>query len=202
MSACISPLSRTLADMRQYLRHSRTRAKRCPRTRRTRSRPPSARQLPSRLPTASHSWSVGQLVCAILTLTDLQAGSLCQLTYRAGGNVVDYMYAKAGIKYSYAVHLRDTGTVSPTQPPFAESRHPCTHKGVSVKHDICGIRQGSAEELALESLTASCNLSLPGLGFSSSSALLAEASLESVSAFGGTLHKPADCEADMLCQRS
>ncbi|KIP09376.1 hypothetical protein PHLGIDRAFT_126383 [Phlebiopsis gigantea 11061_1 CR5-6] len=38
------------------------------------------------------------------------AGSLCQLTYRAGGNVVDYMYAKAGIKYSFAVHLRDTGT--------------------------------------------------------------------------------------------
>lgn len=24
---------------------------------------------------------------------------------------MDYMYAKAGIKYSYAVHLRDTGTV-------------------------------------------------------------------------------------------
>ena len=46
-----------------------------------------------------------------LTLTDLQAGSLCHLTYRAGGNVVDYMYAKAGIKYSFAVHLRDTGTV-------------------------------------------------------------------------------------------
>ena len=30
---------------------------------------------------------------------------------RASGNVVDYMYAKAGIKYSYSVHLRDTGTV-------------------------------------------------------------------------------------------
>lgn len=33
---------------------------------------------------------------------------------RAPGNVVDWMYAKAGIKYSYAVHLRDTGTVRPT----------------------------------------------------------------------------------------
>ena len=30
---------------------------------------------------------------------------------RAPGNVIDWMYAKAGIKYSYAVHLRDTGTV-------------------------------------------------------------------------------------------
>ncbi len=33
------------------------------------------------------------------------------MLYRAPGNVVDYMYAKAGIKYSYAAHLRDTGTV-------------------------------------------------------------------------------------------
>ncbi|KAF5391134.1 hypothetical protein D9757_003025 [Collybiopsis confluens] len=29
---------------------------------------------------------------------------------RAPGNIVDWMYKKAGIKYSFAVHLRDTGT--------------------------------------------------------------------------------------------
>lgn len=39
-------------------------------------------------------------------------GSLCGLFYRAHGNIVDWMYKRAGIKYSYAVHLRDTGTVS------------------------------------------------------------------------------------------
>ncbi|KAI1798163.1 hypothetical protein LXA43DRAFT_875915 [Ganoderma leucocontextum] len=37
-------------------------------------------------------------------------GSLCEQLYKASGNVVDYMYKKAGIKYSYSVHLRDTGT--------------------------------------------------------------------------------------------
>jgi hypothetical protein len=30
---------------------------------------------------------------------------------RAPGNVVDYMFARASIKYAYAAHLRDTGTV-------------------------------------------------------------------------------------------
>ncbi|CCM03464.1 uncharacterized protein FIBRA_05597 [Fibroporia radiculosa] len=38
------------------------------------------------------------------------AGTLCSMTYKAPGNVVDWMYAKAGIKFAYAVHLRDTGT--------------------------------------------------------------------------------------------
>ena len=37
--------------------------------------------------------------------------TLLNVVGRAPGNVVDWMYAKAGIKYSYAVHLRDTGTV-------------------------------------------------------------------------------------------
>lgn len=32
--------------------------------------------------------------------------------YSAPGNIVDYMYARAGIKYAYAAFLRDTGTVS------------------------------------------------------------------------------------------
>lgn len=42
----------------------------------------------------------------------LQAGSLCSMFYQAHGNIVDWMYKRAGIKYSYAAHLRDTGTVS------------------------------------------------------------------------------------------
>ncbi|KAL5532375.1 hypothetical protein ACEPAF_5945 [Sanghuangporus sanghuang] len=37
-------------------------------------------------------------------------GSLCSALYPAPGNILDWMYASAGIKYSYAVHLRDTGT--------------------------------------------------------------------------------------------
>lgn len=49
--------------------------------------------------------------------TSFTAGSLCQLTYKAPGNVVDHMYAEAGIKYSYAVHLRDTGTYGFLLPP-------------------------------------------------------------------------------------
>ena len=33
------------------------------------------------------------------------------MLYTAPGNVLDWMYARQKIKYSYAVHLRDTGTV-------------------------------------------------------------------------------------------
>ncbi|KAJ3518509.1 hypothetical protein NM688_g9429 [Phlebia brevispora] len=44
-------------------------------------------------------------------------GTLCHQLYKAPGNVVDYMYAKAGIKFSYAVHLRDTGTYGFLLPP-------------------------------------------------------------------------------------
>ncbi|KAH9950804.1 hypothetical protein B0H21DRAFT_721773 [Amylocystis lapponica] len=42
--------------------------------------------------------------------TAFTTGNLCSMLYKAPGNIVDWMYAKAGIKYSYAVHLRDTGT--------------------------------------------------------------------------------------------
>jgi len=42
--------------------------------------------------------------------TAFTTGTVCSMLYKAPGNVVDWMYAKAGIKYSYAVHLRDTGT--------------------------------------------------------------------------------------------
>ncbi|KAK0199600.1 peptidase M14 [Desarmillaria ectypa] len=43
--------------------------------------------------------------------------TLCESLYRAPGNIVDWMYARAGIKYSYAVHLRDTGTYGFSLPP-------------------------------------------------------------------------------------
>ncbi|TFK23888.1 Zn-dependent exopeptidase [Coprinopsis marcescibilis] len=39
-----------------------------------------------------------------------QAGRLCETLYEAPGNVVDWAYARVGIKYSYVAHLRDTGT--------------------------------------------------------------------------------------------
>ena len=31
---------------------------------------------------------------------------------RAPGNIADWMYKRKGVKYSFAAHLRDTGTVS------------------------------------------------------------------------------------------
>ncbi|KAG6808220.1 hypothetical protein H0H93_000406 [Arthromyces matolae] len=40
----------------------------------------------------------------------MATGSLCSMLYRAPGNVIDWMYKRAGVKYSYALHLRDTGT--------------------------------------------------------------------------------------------
>ncbi|KAF8066532.1 peptidase M14 [Lyophyllum atratum] len=42
--------------------------------------------------------------------TAMMTGRLCNMLYRAPGNVVDWMYKRAGIKYSYVLHLRDTGT--------------------------------------------------------------------------------------------
>jgi len=37
---------------------------------------------------------------------------------RAPGNIVDWVYKMIGVKYSFAAHLRDTGTVSLCfQPP-------------------------------------------------------------------------------------
>ncbi|EJD07834.1 uncharacterized protein FOMMEDRAFT_137991 [Fomitiporia mediterranea MF3/22] len=42
--------------------------------------------------------------------TAYTTGSLCSMLYSAPGNILDWMYASAGVKYSYAVHLRDTGT--------------------------------------------------------------------------------------------
>ncbi|KIY70996.1 Zn-dependent exopeptidase [Cylindrobasidium torrendii FP15055 ss-10] len=42
--------------------------------------------------------------------TQFSVGSLCESFYRAPGNVVDWMYKRAGFKYTYAIHLPDTGT--------------------------------------------------------------------------------------------
>ncbi|KAI0321427.1 hypothetical protein OF83DRAFT_1099774 [Amylostereum chailletii] len=42
--------------------------------------------------------------------TSFTTGTLCSTLYRAPGNVVDWMYHQVGVKYSFAAHLRDTGT--------------------------------------------------------------------------------------------
>ncbi|KAJ6481437.1 peptidase M14 [Mycena vitilis] len=42
--------------------------------------------------------------------TPFMTGSLCELLYRAPGNILDYIYKSASIKYTYAAFLRDTGT--------------------------------------------------------------------------------------------
>ncbi|KAF8964503.1 hypothetical protein BDZ97DRAFT_1815426 [Flammula alnicola] len=42
--------------------------------------------------------------------TEFQVGSLCSMLYPAPGNILDWMYAREAIKYSYVAHLRDTGT--------------------------------------------------------------------------------------------
>jgi len=49
--------------------------------------------------------------------TTFVAGSLCSMFYQAHGNIVDWMYQRAGIKYAYAAHLRDTGTYGFALPP-------------------------------------------------------------------------------------
>ncbi|KAJ7930904.1 peptidase M14 [Mycena leptocephala] len=49
--------------------------------------------------------------------TPFMTGSLCELLYRAPGNILDYIYTTAGIKYTYAAFLRDTGTYGFALPP-------------------------------------------------------------------------------------
>jgi len=44
-------------------------------------------------------------------------GRLCSQLYSAPGNAIDWMYQRRGIKYSYALHLRDTGTYGFELPP-------------------------------------------------------------------------------------
>jgi len=42
--------------------------------------------------------------------TIFSTGALCSTLYRAPGNIVDWVYKKMRVKYSFAAHLRDTGT--------------------------------------------------------------------------------------------
>ncbi|KAJ7343834.1 hypothetical protein DFH08DRAFT_871334 [Mycena albidolilacea] len=49
--------------------------------------------------------------------TQFNTGSLCELLYRAPGNILDYVYSTASIKYAYAAFLRDTGTYGFAIPP-------------------------------------------------------------------------------------
>jgi len=49
--------------------------------------------------------------------TSYTTGSLCDTLYAAPGNIVDWMYGSADVKYSYAAHLRDTGTYGYNLPP-------------------------------------------------------------------------------------
>ncbi|KAJ7751749.1 peptidase M14 [Mycena maculata] len=49
--------------------------------------------------------------------TVFATGSLCELLYSAPGNILDYIYTAASIKYSYAAFLRDTGTYGFALPP-------------------------------------------------------------------------------------
>ncbi|KAJ6574330.1 hypothetical protein B0H19DRAFT_1124238 [Mycena capillaripes] len=49
--------------------------------------------------------------------TPFMTGSLCELLYRAPGNILDYVYKTASIKYTYAAFLRDTGTYGFALPP-------------------------------------------------------------------------------------
>ncbi|KAJ7454398.1 hypothetical protein FB451DRAFT_1279819 [Mycena latifolia] len=51
--------------------------------------------------------------------TPFMTGTLCELLYRAPGNLLDYVYSSAGtsVKYAYAAFLRDTGTYGFALPP-------------------------------------------------------------------------------------
>jgi len=50
------------------------------------------------------------------------------MLYRAPGNILDWMYNRAGIKFSYVAHLRDTGTVC--------SFLPLPHRSLSVSRSM------------------------------------------------------------------
>ena len=41
--------------------------------------------------------------------TSYQLGPIAKIIYEAAGSSVDWAYAKAGVKYCYALELRDTG---------------------------------------------------------------------------------------------
>ncbi|CAE6443909.1 unnamed protein product [Rhizoctonia solani] len=45
------------------------------------------------------------------------SGASCELLYPAPGNIIDWTYEEAGVKYSYSLMLRDTGTYGFLLPP-------------------------------------------------------------------------------------
>ncbi|KAJ7100906.1 peptidase M14 [Mycena belliarum] len=49
--------------------------------------------------------------------TPFATGTLCNLLYRAPGNLLDYVYTTTGVKYAYSAFLRDTGTYGFALPP-------------------------------------------------------------------------------------
>ncbi|KAI8970884.1 hypothetical protein BD414DRAFT_501498 [Trametes punicea] len=72
--------------------------------------------------------------------TEYTTGRLCHQLYKASGNVVDYMYAKAGIKFSYSVHLRDTGTYGFSLP--AQWIRPVGEETASMVRFLAGFISG------------------------------------------------------------
>jgi hypothetical protein len=61
-------------------------------------------------------WSTSMffVVCYLCNFFEKQIPFLYICVHRAHGNIIDWVYKRAGIKYTYAAHLRDTGTVSPS----------------------------------------------------------------------------------------
>ncbi|QRW02685.1 extracellular matrix protein 14 [Ceratobasidium sp. AG-Ba] len=49
--------------------------------------------------------------------TPYTSGASCELLYPAPGNIIDWMYGDAKVKYSYSLMLRDTGTYGFMLPP-------------------------------------------------------------------------------------
>ncbi|KAI0674351.1 hypothetical protein C8Q78DRAFT_1143469 [Trametes maxima] len=88
--------------------------------------------------------------------TPFTTGSLCHQLYKASGNVVDYMYAKAGIKFSYSVHLRDTGTYGFSLP--AEWIRPVGEETASMIRFLAGFISGRNKKDSWRSLLATTTL--------------------------------------------
>ncbi|KAH9849312.1 hypothetical protein C2E23DRAFT_839677 [Lenzites betulinus] len=76
--------------------------------------------------------------------TSFTTGSLCEQLYRASGNVVDYMYARAGIKFAYSVHLRDTGTYGFSLP--AEWIRPVGEETANMVRFLAGFISGHGKK--------------------------------------------------------
>lgn len=49
--------------------------------------------------------------------TSFASGPICETIYEASGSGVDWVYARSGVKYSFAVELRDKGEYGFILPP-------------------------------------------------------------------------------------